>query len=499
VLQQQAVDLIIPPANWFYQDRDINGWLKTQTAADNAKSLDGGGHLLQLLPRMDAVVAELADMCRMLQDFCHSVFPVTTDDDDDEAAETAVVAAPLQRLIAEWTVHYGSLESYLVLQQYSSCVPQAVVTVVDSDIRVPSMVEDAHLLTMNALQRAPSLQTIAYALAHDLWSTDGDDHANNNNMTTVFGALQRRDGCQVMESSEPAPAASPGNTKTTASAAPQSGNNFADALALAIDEDPTTQAMLDEHFCYWNGMHAASAAVRSFAEALLCDDEHDEPSSSKGTATAPPLPKSSSSMLSIVRDDLERFAQTYESTLDLHLAAVIGTLDVWDDLRRFFLQESYHVTSSTAMAAAEAEDRLDAGIAAHVRSSRFIQQIPLQAEALVQPIVWNKLARHATDLLLHILCDTKPAFTEWGALLFAKQVRVLQASIPALDTTSAAKGWGGLAETVALLQLEQPSDWTIYRVDILKRLRMEQVATILSLRVDFSKEAVANVVGQQRH
>jgi hypothetical protein len=279
--------------------------------------------------------------------------------------------------------------------------------------------------------------------------------------------------------------AAPGDT-----AAPTSGI-FADALASAIDEP--THALLDEHFCYWNGLHAASAAVRSFADALDDDepDHHHHHHHGGPIATSAAAPKPST-MLAIVREDLKRFAQTYESTLALHLAAVIDTLDVWADLRRFFQHETFHLSSPAAMAAAEVEERLEAGIAAPVRASRFMQQIPLQAEALVRPIVWNKVARHAADLLLNLLCETKPAFSEWGALLLAKQVRVLQSSIPTRDVT--ATSWGGLTEAVALLQLEQPSDWAIYRVDFLQRLRLDQVATILSLRVDFSKEAVANVV-----
>jgi hypothetical protein len=363
-------------------------------------------------------------------------------------------------LLTEWTLHYGALESYLVLQQYSACVPHSVVTVVDSDVRVPSMVEDAHCLTMNALQRAPSLETIAYALAHDVWSTDADT-------STVFGALQRREGCQLLS--------------TTGKTPPQSGN-FADALASAIDEP--SHAMLDEHFCYWNGMHAASAAVRSFAEVLNDDQCRDRLDNT--TAEGPP----SSSMISIIREDLERFAQSYESTLAWNLSAFIETLEFWDNLRLFLKQETYDLSTPTSMATAEADERLDVGIAAPIRSSRFIQQIQLKAEVSVQHLIWNKLARHTANLLLNFLCEVKADFSEWGAILFAKQVRVLQDVIPSQDIAS----WNGLTESVALLQLEKPSDWNNYRVDFLEHLSMEQVAVILSLRVDFSKEAVANVL-----
>jgi hypothetical protein len=57
-----------------------------------------------------------------------------------------------------------------------------------------------------------------------------------------------------------------------------------------------------------------------------------------------------------------------------------------------------------------------------------MQPILLQAEALVRPIVWNKVAHHAADLRLNLLYATKLAFSEWGVLMLAKQVRVLQSS-----------------------------------------------------------------------
>jgi hypothetical protein len=54
---------------------------------------------------------------------------------------------------------------------------------------------------------------------------------------------------------------------------PPTSGNFADALASAIDVP--TLILLDERFCYWNGLHAASSTVRSFADAQDHDDEAD--------------------------------------------------------------------------------------------------------------------------------------------------------------------------------------------------------------------------------
>jgi hypothetical protein len=76
-----------------------------------------------------------------------------------------------------------------------------LVTVVDSGISVASMAEDAHILTLNALQRTQSLETIAYALVHDIWPTDEDNNSSTNNhhhsnkadnVQEEFGVLLRK-------------------------------------------------------------------------------------------------------------------------------------------------------------------------------------------------------------------------------------------------------------------------------------------------------------------
>ena len=463
-LQNQAVELVLPITTWFYEDQRIEAWLKQASEKD----LTSGGNEQQL-PKMDAAVSELSDICRMLQEYTKSVDPSRCTDDKNAASSAKKsfdsIHTSIKLLIAEWTVHYGALESFLVLQQYNSAQPHAIVTVVDSEIRVPSMVEDAHCLTMNALQRAPSLQTIAFALAHDVWSTEADTSAS-----TVFGALERREGClAIPDRNEIAP----------------SSGNFADALASAIDEP--SFALLDEHFCYWNGMYAASAAVRSFREALgdetdIVDNQTDSTNQSGSNDEV--------TILSIVREDLERFARTYESTVDQHLSEFVASLEFWDLLRSFFKQERFDLESSSALSVAEVDERLQAGISNALRSSRFVQQIPLKAEAHVQTVIWEKIAGQATTFLLGIIWEVRPSFTEWGALLFAKQMRVLRAAVPCEKEAC----WRGLTEVVALLQIEQPSDWLIYRDDLLKCLEIEKIAAVLSLRVDFSKEAVASVV-----
>jgi hypothetical protein len=70
---KRSISLLRLSANWFYQRSRYQRLEDVKKLAADAKSLDGGGdgeneagHLTQRLPRIDAFVAELADMCRLV-------------------------------------------------------------------------------------------------------------------------------------------------------------------------------------------------------------------------------------------------------------------------------------------------------------------------------------------------------------------------------------------------------------------------------------------------
>jgi hypothetical protein len=62
--------------------------------------------------------------------------------------------------------------------------------------------------------------------------------------------------------------------------------------------------------CYWNCLHAASVAVRSFADALDEEDEPDQHQHHNHHYVGPTATAKSGSMLAIGGEDLERSAQT---------------------------------------------------------------------------------------------------------------------------------------------------------------------------------------------
>lgn len=55
--------------------------------------------------------------------------------------------------------------------------------------------------------------------------------------------------------------------------------------------------------------------------------------------------------------------------------------------------------------------------------------------------------------------------------------------------------WQRVTQVVTLLQLEKPSDWSVYYQHVSHVLTTEEVKQTLCLRVDFSKDAIAAVCG----
>lgn len=108
----------------------------------------------------------------------------------------------------------------------------------------------------------------------------------------------------------------------------------------------------------------------------------------------------------------------------------------------------------------------------------------------------------ASRIVLQYLWRDKK-FTDWGSLLLSKQVRMLQTHLSslveeenALHSAKLLEEWQRVAQAVTLLQLEKPSDWAAYR-DESDVLTKEEVKQTLSLRIDFSSDAIAAVCGDR--
>ena len=126
----------------------------------------------------------------------------------------------------------------------------------------------------------------------------------------------------------------------------------------------------------------------------------------------------------------------------------------------------------------------------------------------------------SAEIILEVVLKEQKEFNEWGAMLLSKQVRGLQnvycslvlgsgasskeeegksgsnSATARTNTSTILKQFERVNQAVSLLQLEKPSDWLAfaYKVgDGDTNLTIEEIRSIMSLRVDFSQDAIAKV------
>jgi hypothetical protein len=117
-----------------------------------------------------------------------------------------------------------------------------------------------------------------------------------------------------------------------------------------------------------------------------------------------------------------------------------------------------------------------------------------------------------------VLLKERKEFNEWGAMLLSKQVRALQnvfcslilgtgtssrkeeattVSVSTANTSTVLKQFARVNQAVSLLQLEKPSDWLAFAYKVGdsddENLTTDEIKAIMSLRLDFSQEAIAKV------
>ena len=106
----------------------------------------------------------------------------------------------------------------------------------------------------------------------------------------------------------------------------------------------------------------------------------------------------------------------------------------------------------------------------------------------------------------------KKSFTDWGALVLSKQIRLLQNLLCSLIKIDGAHGYHQnvedfvttapilskferISQACSILQLEKPSDWTTQRYGDHSndKLSTSEIREIMYQRVDFSRSIVDNV------
>lgn len=127
----------------------------------------------------------------------------------------------------------------------------------------------------------------------------------------------------------------------------------------------------------------------------------------------------------------------------------------------------------------------------------------------------------SAEIVLQVLLNGHKEFNEWGAMLLSKQVRALQniccslvlgSSVSSkqdeikaigtatINTSKILRQFERVNQAVSLLQLEKPSDWLAFAYEVGDsddtNLTPDEIKIVMSLRLDFSEEAIAKVCSQ---
>lgn len=453
---------------WFFDDLQIKEQMESMNT-QNAETTLVDAHF-------DASVSELASICHMLSDFSVS------------AARQS--AYPSQW--TEWKLHCGVLQRHWLLSHYHAvrqkAVPMTVVT--DTDVRSSSLVEDAALLSTVALEKSVDVAGIANNLCQSIWGLEDE--------ASVYSALCQRVGClgRMMPTTASSPSAAASSRPDSTKSPPKSGN-FAVALLEAMDGEtddaphapPTTFLSnlleqdavrlyeFDTNCCLWNSFFAASKAIQSIRDTLPEDDDGS-------------MDHQTSSMLELVRDEMTSFATRYNQELEANIHAAVVSDSGWEKLGSFLKSENYLLQSEAELATAESEERLDRDFLSPLRKSMLLEQTPKKCDDGVQTIVWKEMMAEASRLLISTIENMAPnSMTDWGALLFSQQARLLHGAIP---SDSVVPEDDTLPQILAVLQLERPADWLAYcSTSCLDAKRVRQT---MAVRAGFTDVVIDSII-----
>ena len=120
----------------------------------------------------------------------------------------------------------------------------------------------------------------------------------------------------------------------------------------------------------------------------------------------------------------------------------------------------------------------------------------------------------STEIILQILFQGDKDFNDWGAMLLSKQVRMLQnvycglalgsstskTGPTSINTATILQQFERINQAVSILQLEKPSDWLVFAYKVGEsndtNLTVDEIRKVMSLRVDFSEDAIVKVCSQ---
>ena len=545
LLDTEAQTLASAVGSWFSSDQ------RGVATLDNDNNSGNDATKSDLLS-IESSLEEMAWLCQLISRYClysEQIFVRKEEQGDDNG--NGYTNTKLQDLLTEQSLHYSTLETKLATLQFSQAVSLACPQLIElgrPSLQVPSIVEDAHFISVRAIERAAGTRSerAVWTVGHwvcEVWGVDHSSHGvmeSENGILGVYRAIIHGVGCAggsnysdetLREDAAVLPS-------------PKVENAFAAALLDAVDDEecdgegknnsrpgsaPTSggissffirggngrnvQSMIDAELCALNGISAASNACCALS-GLFADLV--EESIDKGEARTG---DKASSMLTFARDELNAHSRSYLSLLQQRVRALVNDLcggdDIFDcegslclqNLRLFVENEEFNL-DSLSFRQLEDEDRLESLIIGPVRRSQIFEEIGRdKCDAVVVLQIAEAMGSKSAEIILQVLLQGNKQFNEYGALLLSKQLRMLQnllcslvldsATAKTVSTVSILNQFARANQAVSILQLEKPSDWLQFSYKVGEsdqtNLTADEIQKIMGLRVDFSEEAIARV------
>lgn len=348
---------------------------------------------------------------------------------------------------------------------------------------------------------------------------------------------------------------------------------FASAFLDAIDQDiseknaapsqkaPSTQkrkekkdslSQLLSKVCLMNGLSSASSACSALSSLLDSFEPQQDPSLDPSNGN-----NGNNKLLKLSQENLNLHAKHYSRLLsDIAHQIVVewcgpsefADLLPVDRIQTYIAEQNYYIRDNATLM--KEEQRVHNEIVKTLEEGRFIREVlkggRCEGAVMIEIVKVLAVILAEETLLNNVLHCSNVRFTDWGALLLSTQVRTLQnllcsilldkeanlntklatnpndipssstpvASDPnarAVNTAPILARMERLAQAVAILQLEKPSDWIGFRYNyddgvstngnnesgesIHRFLTRDEVHKVMSLRVDFSEEAVRKACG----
>ena len=302
-----------------------------------------------------------------------------------------------------------------------------------------------------------------------------------------------------------------------------SGGLLSSLTSSVVGGDKFLQIRLDTHVCALNGTHSAAAACSSlveFLDSLLLSDNDNDNNDDEVELQQP----AQSSMVHLAREELFRYSRNYQDLLksqavrlvaefcgSLQDAPVYSSNMIIPVLRYYLERESYDLPDAHHLARAEEETRLYKMLIQPLKECKLLQQFE-KCDSGVLRVICEEMARVVAELFLDVILSPSipKRFTDWGSLLFSKEVRLVQNYLQALMQQAASTAaalhqnqasavplltsqFERLLQAVTILQLEKPSDWTSY-YQATSVFQPQELRALLSLRVDFSSDVIERAV-----